>query len=519
MESFFEYEEPQQSVQDVWDDPETIFIVDTNIFLNIYVFHQETRQVIYDALDKIKERLWSPHQVMLEFHKNRVGKIQESKKRLDTIENHINKFIKQYKFKDNELTTCDNQYGKWYPSIREQLTTFQKNAQVVIKNKLKELEKILEVEAEMLREKLDGWKTQIIPSVTKDSIYQKLCELYSNDKIGKPFTRSELDELYKEGELRLRHGVPPGYKDKGKDEIYHHRGIIYHSKFGDLILYKQILEYCKTHKIKNVIFISEDNAKGDWAYKDTKALRKEIRGEAFEVAGIQNFIIMNKDSLLEYSGIEKSRQVKEDFERADNLLKMQGGEEIDLSNIGLTIYQTWMDARKTTDEKLSIFNSMTGHAFRKRDFSDYYYLKQELTNVYKCVMGLYFRKYFESKVKLIRIEKEIIRVIEDKRLPFTERSEIILFIRKQLYKTQCPHGVCLLEYVRNIVERDDISIENKIEYLMLIINHSIVNSDNNKKNAMEIKGALLSGDAQLVYRVLYAINPFDELCILERLIE
>lgn len=128
MESFFEYEESQQSVQEVWDDPETIFVVDTNIFLNIYVFHQETRQAIYDAFDKIKERLWSPHQVMLEFHRNRVGKIQESKKRLDTIENHINKFIKQYKFKDNELTTCDNEYGKWYPSIREHLTTFQKSA-------------------------------------------------------------------------------------------------------------------------------------------------------------------------------------------------------------------------------------------------------------------------------------------------------------------------------------------------------------------------------------------------------
>lgn len=424
MESFFEYEESQHSVQEVWDDPETIFVVDTNIFLNIYVFHQETRQAIYDALDKIKERLWSPHQVMLEFHKNRAGKIQESKKRLDTIESHINKFIKQFKFKDSELTTCDNQYGKWYPSIREHLTIFQKNAQVVIKNQFEELEKSLEVEAKILREELDSWKKQIIPSVTEDSIYQKLCEFYSDDKIGEPFTQLELDALYKEGEWRFQHDMPPGYKDKAKDEIYHHRGVIYQSKFGDLILYKQILEYCKTHHIKNVILVSEDN-KEDWVDKDTKTLRKEIRGEAYEVAGIQNFIMMNKDSLLAYSEIEKSPQVQEDFERADNIY----GESIklgtDLSVIGKKIIDTLCDKGLSLGSKRTILEGLSGKEWSDEEF--YYVMSgDDLTSPYK---GVLYDKSLQA-VKLFGTKSEVSRILVDERLSKAEKIELIKCIMK-----------------------------------------------------------------------------------------
>jgi len=425
MKSFFEYEESQQSVQEVWDDPETIFVVDTNIFLNIYVFHQETRQAIYEALDKIKERLWSPHQVMLEFHKNRAGKIQESKKHLETIENHINKFIKQYKFKDNELTTCDNQYGKWYPSIREHLTIFQKNAQAVIKKQFEELEKTLEVEAKMLLEELDSWKKQIIPSVTEDSIYQKLCEFYSDDKIGQPFTQLELDALYKEGEWRFQHDMPPGYKDKEKVEIYHYRGSIYHSKFGDLILYKQILEYCKAHKIKNVIFISEDNAKGDWAYKDTKALRKEIRGEAFEVAGIQNFIMMNKDSLLTYSKVEKSLQMQEDFERADNIYDELLELEFDLSVIGKKIIDTLCDKSLSLGSKRTILERLSGKKWSDEEF--YYAISgDDLTSSYKAVL---YDKSLQT-VKLYGTKREVSRILVDERLSKADKIELIKCIMK-----------------------------------------------------------------------------------------
>lgn len=172
-------------------------------------------------------------------------------------------FLKQFTDPYKKLQDLKNQYGKSYSDLGEIIDSFTENAEKEFSESFIKLHKSLKEKLTPIEQKLAELQSQLITSKDQDSLYQKLCELYSNDKIGKPFTRSELDELYKEGELRFRHGVPPGYKDKKKDEIYHHRGIIYHSKFGDLILYKQILEYCKAHHIKNVILVSEDN-KEDW---------------------------------------------------------------------------------------------------------------------------------------------------------------------------------------------------------------------------------------------------------------
>ncbi len=72
-----------------------------------------------------------------------------------------------------------------------------------------------------------------------------------------------LDKIYEEGAVRYVNEIPPGYKDGHKTEEFLNRGVLYKSKFGDLILYKQILKFSLDTKIKNVIFISEDSKK-DW---------------------------------------------------------------------------------------------------------------------------------------------------------------------------------------------------------------------------------------------------------------
>lgn len=422
MELFFEYEESQQSVQEVWDDPETIFVVDTNIFLNIYVFHQETRQAIYDALDKIKERLWSPHQVMLEFHKNREGQIDKNKRYFqnDFIDGFLRQFTDPYK----KLRDLKEKHGKSYYDLAEVIDSFSENAEKEFSESFSKIHKSLKEKLIPIEQKLAELQSQLITSKDQDSLYQKLCELYSNDKIGKPFTQPELDELYKEGESRFRHGVPPGYKDKKKNEIYHHRGIIYHSKFGDLILYKQILEHCKAHHIKNVILVSEDN-KEDWVDKDTKTLRKEIRGEAYEVAGIQNFIMMNKDSLLTYSEIEKSPQVKEDFERADNIYGELIELEFDLSVIGKKIIDTLCDKGLSLGSKRTILEGLSGKEWSDEEF--YYAISgDDLTSPYK---GVLYDKSLQA-VKLFGTKSEVSRILVDERLSKTEKIELIKCIMK-----------------------------------------------------------------------------------------
>ena len=52
-----------------------IFIFDTNILLNFYEYYKETREDFFELLYTIENRLWIPHQVALEYHKNRIKRI------------------------------------------------------------------------------------------------------------------------------------------------------------------------------------------------------------------------------------------------------------------------------------------------------------------------------------------------------------------------------------------------------------------------------------------------------------
>jgi len=48
---------------------------DTNVMLAAYRFERHARDELLAALEKLEDRLWIPHQVALEFHRNRLGVI------------------------------------------------------------------------------------------------------------------------------------------------------------------------------------------------------------------------------------------------------------------------------------------------------------------------------------------------------------------------------------------------------------------------------------------------------------
>jgi hypothetical protein len=82
--------------------------------------------------------------------------------------------------------------------------------------------------------------------------------------------------LYKEGEERYKVKRPPGYLDKdkglGKNERESHmyNGLVLSKKYGDLIVWKQILRYVKNENIKHVIFVTDDSDEDWWWIVDSK---------------------------------------------------------------------------------------------------------------------------------------------------------------------------------------------------------------------------------------------------------
>ncbi|KZA08490.1 hypothetical protein LV34_01744 [Acinetobacter baumannii] len=301
----FDYFLNEQKLAELWLDTETLFVLDTNVLLNLYSYQDATRKAIYKSLDKVNDRLWVPHQVMLEFHKNRPEIIYKSKKYFDLIVGHLDAFIEAHKCNDKELITFDTNFGKMYPELRGLFTNFKESSQT----KINELILKLEEEAKPIKEKAKELKKQTISLTGTDHIYQKLLEFYPDEKVGLPFDQEVLDKIYEEGAVRYANEIPPGYKDAHKSEEFLNRGILYKSKFGDLILYKQILKFSSDIKIKNVIFISEDSKK-DWKesvpHENNKyyGVRREIREEAFKEAGILNFLVFNTEEFIKHSKVK-----------------------------------------------------------------------------------------------------------------------------------------------------------------------------------------------------------------------
>jgi hypothetical protein len=110
-----------------------------------------------------------------------------------------------------------------------------------------------------------------------DPIRDSLTSLFEG-KIGDPFKQKELNEIYKEGKDRYTKKTPPGYLDDKKDN---------EAKFGDLIGWKQILNYAKGAQ-KPIIFINDEDDE-DWWWRvkgELVGARYELTKEIKDFAGV-----------------------------------------------------------------------------------------------------------------------------------------------------------------------------------------------------------------------------------------
>ena len=224
---------------------QSTFVFDTNVLLNLYRYQSSTRDALLKILRKLENRIWIPHHVGLEYQRNRLSVIAEQNKRYSEVRGIVSKSLSSMQ---NELDTLQ---------LKKRHSHIDPDKLVGSINKIKD---------EFLEE-LSGLEKQSIGVHSEDSIRNSLEVLFS-DKIGAPFCdQAELNELLKEGEVRYKHQIPPGFKDSKKDkkdsDSFSYGGLLYERKYGDLIVWRQITEYAKSESLKNVIFVTDDS-KSDW---------------------------------------------------------------------------------------------------------------------------------------------------------------------------------------------------------------------------------------------------------------
>jgi len=206
-------------------------VLDANVLLNLFRYSSTTREQFLGVLEGYVERLWLPHQVAQEFHENRIQVIAEQPKAILAVRTSILDAKKQIEAtlgKHKTHPTFDAE------ALLRRLTLAHDSLVADVDSAMENYENLIE------REDFHG------------RTFSRITSLYEN-RVGQKWSKADLEAIYKEGERRYSLQMPPGYEDAKKQG---------NNKYGDLILWRQILEYGSTEKAP-VIFVTDDR-KEDW---------------------------------------------------------------------------------------------------------------------------------------------------------------------------------------------------------------------------------------------------------------
>lgn len=252
----------------------------------------------------------------MEYHKNRREIIFKSKKILDDILSTLGAFSTGNDLNVSSINTFKSSYGKFHSELTDSIQEIVDKYKPLYSNLQAELLK----DIEPIKEQVNKYKRQDTVSLTeKDPVLDFLNSRYTDENIGKPYDKERLSQLFLECDERTSKKIPPAFKDSGKTESFVYRGVTYDTKYGDFIIYKQILDYSLENDIKNVFFISND-VKKDWRepvpnYKNKYyGARKELKAEAYLKAKVENLIFLDLKEYFEISEITLSKHIFEDID-------------------------------------------------------------------------------------------------------------------------------------------------------------------------------------------------------------
>lgn len=263
------YKLSEDREKQIWS--EAIFVFDSSALLDFYFLPLLARKNIFENLFsvKLKDRLWIPSHVKFECTKNREKIIKkpitENYKPLkDENLKIIKSSLKDIEGKVGDLKNKTKKDDK-HPSLpQEEIDAFTKT--------IAAFKKETDAFEDAIIKRISAVEEEINKLPENDDVLTAIRSLF---KVGRYYSFQEVLEITKEGTHRFEYSIPPGYEDL-KDKAKKGTQI-----FGDLIIWKQILEFATETKLP-IIFICND-LKEDWCYLDKSSTEKRIESPREEL--------------------------------------------------------------------------------------------------------------------------------------------------------------------------------------------------------------------------------------------
>lgn len=267
------YPRERNELAAMWDS--ALFVPDANVLLHCIRHPAAVRDELLRLFTVLRESLWIPHQVGLEFHRNRL---------------------------DVELGAQDtyqrltDDYRSILNQAREKLRQTRAHPVIDIDRELAAIDAFMsDFELRM------GRARDAHPAKEIEAAVSELTKLLEG-RVGEKWPADRIAALKKEGEDRYARKIPPGYRDAKKDGDG--------DKFGDLIIWRDMIAKASEDK-RPVIFISDD-VKEDWwwIHRGRKLGPRPELVEEFRAAADQDFHIYEFTNFLRVAA-ERHQEIKD----------------------------------------------------------------------------------------------------------------------------------------------------------------------------------------------------------------
>lgn len=285
----------EDKINAIWAD--SIIILDTSVLLSLYRVNDTAKSQMLAVLQELKDRLWMPNHVALEYSRNRVHVAKKSRNIYASLRSTLNKTAIDIENLDKNLMT---------------------------KEAKTELVKIVRESLSAANDYVKSIESAHSDNSKNDAILPEIDVLFGSN-IGTGHAPSELPGIYEEGAARYAKSIPPGFgDDREKPEP---------EKYGDLVIWYEVIDQANAAG-KNVIFVTDDR-KPDWfsTLEGSRLIARPELLQEFKVKSQQECLIYPSEEFFKIASTfthkEISGETETEIERSSSQNQTDIGQSLD----------------------------------------------------------------------------------------------------------------------------------------------------------------------------------------------
>ncbi|WP_433890575.1 PIN-like domain-containing protein [Streptomyces sp. CA-111067] len=272
FDGFVEYRTPSaEDYRRLFD--EGLVVVDTNVLLTLYRSNHRTRDDLLTVLERLGERLWVPHQVLVEFWRNRENP--------SVLGHHRARAREVHAALSKAGRSANDALDRWLKQVH---VGDEAEISATIAEHRGRLDGVLQSIQSLIAGQADGDALAGASDTNADPVLARLERIFAG-RVGPPLTQEQHEAAVREAKRRGEAEEPPGYEDfKNKPEDL---------ATGDYLVWEQILVEGALRSCE-VLLVTGDSKEDWWRLRDGDVParpRAELVREMLERTGHRLFMV------------------------------------------------------------------------------------------------------------------------------------------------------------------------------------------------------------------------------------